>query len=76
MTASSGTQASICVDRGTTNTRVWIVKDKNIVDRMGERIGLRDAAHERNKWWNDMAYILFQGEPNQFAQMAGPRGRD
>jgi len=48
MTATSETTASICVDMGTTNTRVWIVQNQNIVDRIGEQVGLRDAARERN----------------------------
>ncbi len=41
--------ASICVDMGTTNTRVWIVNDQNIVDRIAEPLGLRDAAREPSK---------------------------
>jgi len=41
--------ASICVDMGTTNTRVWIVNDQNIVDRIAEPLGLRDAAREPNQ---------------------------
>jgi 2-dehydro-3-deoxygalactonokinase len=49
MTPTSATNASICVDMGTTNTRVWIVQDHNIVDRIVERAGLRDAAREHNK---------------------------
>jgi 2-dehydro-3-deoxygalactonokinase len=49
MTATSETAASICVDMGTTNTRLWIVQNQNIVDRSGEQVGLRNAARERNK---------------------------
>ena len=49
MTATSGTIASICVDMGTTNTRVWIVKNQNIVDRISEQVGLRDAASQQNE---------------------------
>ena len=49
MTATSETTASICVDMGTTNTRVWIVKNQNIVNRISERVGLRDAVREGNK---------------------------
>jgi 2-dehydro-3-deoxygalactonokinase len=48
MTATPGTTASICVDMGTTNTHVWIVNNQNIVDRVAEQVGLRDAARERN----------------------------
>jgi 2-dehydro-3-deoxygalactonokinase len=46
---TSGMKASICVDMGTTNTRIWIVNNQSIVDRIGERVGLRDASRERNK---------------------------
>src|SRR5271169_4847104 len=48
MTATSDTTASICVDMGTTNTRLWIVHNQNIVDRIAEKVGLRDAAREHN----------------------------
>jgi 2-dehydro-3-deoxygalactonokinase len=34
---------------GTTNTRVWIVKDGNTIERIAEQVGLRDAARERSK---------------------------
>jgi 2-dehydro-3-deoxygalactonokinase len=44
MTIAPAPHTVICVDMGTTNTRVWIVKDGNIVDRLVEPIGLRDAA--------------------------------
>jgi len=44
----STSRAVICVDTGTTNTRVWIANQGNIVDRIDEQIGLRDAARERN----------------------------
>jgi 2-dehydro-3-deoxygalactonokinase len=40
--------AVICVDMGSTNTRVWIVDGGKIVDRAGEQVGLRDAARERS----------------------------
>lgn len=46
---TSGTKASLCVDMGTTNTRVWIVKNQGIVHRISERVGLRDAAREGNR---------------------------
>lgn len=45
---TSRMKASICVDMGTTNTRLWIVHNQSIVDRIGEQIGLRDAAREGN----------------------------
>lgn len=40
--------AVICVDMGSTNTRVWIVYRGKIVERMAEQVGLRDAARERS----------------------------
>jgi 2-dehydro-3-deoxygalactonokinase len=40
--------AVICVDMGTTNTRVWIVHAGKIVERTGEQVGLRDAAREES----------------------------
>jgi 2-dehydro-3-deoxygalactonokinase len=49
MTRTHTANATICVDMGTTNTRVWIVNDGNIVERISEQVGLRDAARERNK---------------------------
>jgi 2-dehydro-3-deoxygalactonokinase len=49
MTRTHTADATICVDMGTTNTRLWIVNDGNIVERISEQVGLRDAARERNK---------------------------
>ena len=49
MTATSDTVASICLDTGTTNTRLWIVHNQAIVDRIAEPVGLRDAAREPNQ---------------------------
>jgi len=48
MSVASPSKASICVDMGTTNTRVWIVESGNIVERIDEQAGLRDAARERD----------------------------
>jgi 2-dehydro-3-deoxygalactonokinase len=33
---------------GTTNTRIWLVNNGSIVERITEQVGLRDAARERN----------------------------
>lgn len=46
MSATTSTQTSICIDMGTTNTRVWLVRGDAVVDRMTEPIGLRDAARD------------------------------
>jgi 2-dehydro-3-deoxygalactonokinase len=48
MTTTPKTKATICVDMGTTNTRVWIVKEGSIVERITEQVGLRDAAREHS----------------------------
>ena len=40
--------AVICVDMGTTNTRVWLVVGKEIVAREGASIGVRDSARTGN----------------------------
>jgi 2-dehydro-3-deoxygalactonokinase len=49
MATTPKTKATICVDMGTTNTRVWIVKEESIVERITEQVGLRDAARERSR---------------------------
>jgi 2-dehydro-3-deoxygalactonokinase len=46
MNSTPETSATICVDMGTTNTRVWIVEDGAIVGRIAEPVGLRDAVRE------------------------------
>jgi 2-dehydro-3-deoxygalactonokinase len=48
MPKTSAAKATICVDMGTTNTRVWIVHEETIVARIDEQVGLRDAARQRN----------------------------
>jgi 2-dehydro-3-deoxygalactonokinase len=35
---------SICIDMGTTNTRVWLVEEGRIIERSTEQIGLRNGA--------------------------------
>jgi 2-dehydro-3-deoxygalactonokinase len=49
MTKTTTPDAVICVDMGTTNTRVWIVSRGQIVERVVEPVGLRDAARQRSK---------------------------
>lgn len=37
---------SICVDLGTTNTRVWLVRDDEVLARAQAQVGVRDTARE------------------------------
>jgi len=37
---------SICIDAGTTNTRVWLVCGEQIIARAGAMVGVRDTARE------------------------------
>ena len=48
MIPTADSTASICVDMGTTNTRLWLVQQGAIVDRFTEPLGLRDAARQRS----------------------------
>jgi 2-dehydro-3-deoxygalactonokinase len=48
MAIVSQSNVIICIDMGTTNTRVWLVHEGNIVDRISEQVGLRNAAWARN----------------------------
>jgi 2-dehydro-3-deoxygalactonokinase len=50
MTKISASNAVICVDMGTTNTRVWIVSNGNIVERVVEQVGVRDSARQGNNF--------------------------
>jgi 2-dehydro-3-deoxygalactonokinase len=49
MTTTEASHAVICVDMGTTNTRVWIVNNGNIVERVVEQVGVRDSARQGSK---------------------------
>jgi 2-dehydro-3-deoxygalactonokinase len=48
MTSASPAKATICVDMGTTNARLWIVQGATIVARLVDQVGLRNAARERD----------------------------
>jgi 2-dehydro-3-deoxygalactonokinase len=41
-----GSFGAICVDMGTTNTRVWLVRDCQVVARLQARAGARDTARD------------------------------
>jgi 2-dehydro-3-deoxygalactonokinase len=48
MNQSTTANAVICVDMGTTNTRLWLVQGDQIVQRFSEARGVRDAAQSGN----------------------------
>jgi 2-dehydro-3-deoxygalactonokinase len=48
MPKTPAAKTTICVDMGTTNTRIWIVHEGNIVTRIDDQVGLRDAARQKN----------------------------
>lgn len=48
MPESLGAKTAICVDMGTTNTRIWVVHGGNNIVRIDEHVGLRDAARRQN----------------------------
>lgn len=37
---------AICVDIGTTNTRVWLLHGNKVVARVSRQVGVRDSAHD------------------------------